>query len=238
MSRFPQKTDKNGSLRQIQKLINKNPELLNTLIKQNLDEEITGLTWLSPLKDDQYAEYRDSDFIIKLGVANLKIPLENFWPNKGPRWDALGKSDKAFFMVESNANIDEMISPLKTIQSNDTFELIDQSIDETKAFIQPTVDVEWTFEYYQYSIRLAHLYFLREVNNIPAYLIFIYFINDESVDGPKTKEEWMTAIQKMKDYLGLTEPHKLSPYIIDLFIDINDIKTGKGVNRLSENKNS
>ena len=59
--------------------------------------------------------------------------------------------------------------------------------------------------------------------HIPAYLIFIYFIGDESVNGPKTKEEWLAAIQVMEKCLGLGR-HKLKKYMADIFIDVKELK--------------
>ena len=57
-------------------------------------------------------------------------------------------------------------------------------------------------------------------------MVNIYFINDKSVNGPKTKEEWLSAIQVMKKYLGVGR-HKLSKYMIDLFIDVEVLKEFK-----------
>lgn len=70
----------------------------------------------------------------------------------------------------------------------------------------------------------AHLYYLREKNKIKAHLLFIYFINDVSVYGPKTKDEWLGAIQTMECYLGLAKNYKLRKYIHDIFIDVNDLR--------------
>jgi len=84
--------------------------------------------------------------------------------------------------------------------------------------------IDWTGTFYQYVNRIAHLYYLREKNKIKAYLLFIYFINDVSVNGPKTKDEWLGAIQTMECYLGLAKKHKLKKYIHDIFIDVSDLR--------------
>ena len=37
------------------------------------------IDWKSPLSSDEYAEYRDEDFLEKLGILNkMKYPLSNF----------------------------------------------------------------------------------------------------------------------------------------------------------------
>ena len=74
-----------GSKKWIQRLVNKKPELLNSQIKRNLnlakDEDIR---WLSPLEDDEYAEYCDQHFIELLCVKLENTPLRDFWPLRDP----------------------------------------------------------------------------------------------------------------------------------------------------------
>jgi hypothetical protein len=53
------------------------------------DEEIE---WLSPITSDEYAEYYDESFLELLGIDNLKVPLRDFWPRSGPRWDGLART--------------------------------------------------------------------------------------------------------------------------------------------------
>lgn len=60
-----------------------------------------------------------------------------------------------------------------------------RSFNETKHFLQAEPGCDWTERFYQYANRLAFLYFLREVNGIEAYLVFLYFLNDPHHDGPK-----------------------------------------------------
>ena len=73
MGRFPQSVGTKGSKKWIQRLINDQPEILNEQIKRNLrfsnDDEIQ---WRSPLKDDNYAEYRDQDVIAR-ALNNIKV---------------------------------------------------------------------------------------------------------------------------------------------------------------------
>ena len=51
-----------------------------------------------------------------------------------------------------------------------------------------------------------------------------FFINDITVHGPKTKDEWFGAIQTMECYLGLAKNYKLKKYIHDIFIDVNVLR--------------
>jgi len=64
---------------------------------------------------------------------------------------------------------------------------------------------------------------LRVLNGIDTYLVNIYFLNDESVDGPSTKEEWQGAITVIKQYLGIPKRNKLEKYMLDIFIDTKNL---------------
>ena len=53
-----------GSLKWIQVIINQYPHIINTKIKSSFSwGKETIIEWVSPLKNDQYAEYRDQAFI-------------------------------------------------------------------------------------------------------------------------------------------------------------------------------
>jgi hypothetical protein len=64
MARFPQTQAEKGSQKWIQKLVNDKPEILNSQICSTLNlPEKENIQWLSPLKNDDYAEYRDQAFL-------------------------------------------------------------------------------------------------------------------------------------------------------------------------------
>ena len=222
MSRIVQPPDGRGSLKDIQILVNENPLLLTKAIRRELKINSREIEWISPLKEDDYAEYRDKSFVERLGIDSLIVPLSDFWPNRGPQWDALGRgNEQDVFLVEAKANIPEVVSPASGAKGK-SLELIQRSLAETRSYLEVNNKVDWSGQYYQYTNRLAHLYFLRVVNNIPAYLIFVYFINDHSVNGPKTIAEWQQALAVMKKYLGISK-HKLSKNIADVFLDVKEI---------------
>ena len=56
--------------------------------------------------------------------------------------------------------------------------------------------VLWTDEMYQTANRLAHLYFLNKELGVKARLIYLIFLNDNTVASRgETKEKWQTAIE-------------------------------------------
>jgi hypothetical protein len=222
MGRFVQKAGSKGSLRNIQVLINNHPTLLTSRIREILRKTI-DVEWLSPKKDDNFAEYRDEAFLKMLNRYPLEVPLERFWPSRGPQWDGLGKSDKDFFLIEAKANIPEILSSPMKAKDERSIRLIEKSLEDTKRFVNSKSKADWSNFFYQYTNRLAHLYYLRHLNGVSAYLIFLYFTGDASVDGhPTTREEWYGAIKLMKEYLGIGRS-KLSPYILDIYIDVSEI---------------
>jgi hypothetical protein len=82
MPRIPQGPAIRGSQEWIQKLLNEKPDLIDSLIKIQLQlAETEEITWYSPLAEDEYAEYRDQAF---LDLLDIKLPNalpSHFWPS-------------------------------------------------------------------------------------------------------------------------------------------------------------
>ncbi len=85
--------------------------------------------------------------------------------------------------------------------------------------------MEWSGTFYQYTNRLAHLFFLRTLNRQPARMVFLDFVDDKDMGGPTSHEEWEGAIKVTEVYLGLPR-HKLRPFVHHVFVDVNDLKQG------------
>lgn len=223
MDRYPQPSDGHGSLRDSQALVNRFADFFTSKIKEQIIIKSERIDWVSPLKDDDYAEYRDNGFIEKIRIQkNLKLSLNDFWPKRGPQWDALGRGkDNELFLVEAKANIEEIVSP-ETKATGKALDLIRKSLDASQKYLTGNNKADWSGTFYQYTNRLTHLYFFRVLNKLPAYLVFVYFIGDDSVSGPRSIEEWNAALTIMKRYLGLNK-HRLSKYVAELFIDVKTI---------------
>ncbi len=225
MGRFPQSKNARGSLKWTQVVVNECPELINAPLREAcaLSTDVR-ISWLSPNLSDDFAEYRDQAFLQLLGVHLEKRPLETFWPNRGPQWDALGRSHSGeLFLVESKAHISEILSP-GTGASAKSKILIERSLKELQSFLRVSPAVDWSAVLYQYTNRLAHLYLLRELNHLPAFLVFLYFVGDREMEGPWTVREWESAIQVVRGVLGLNNRDRLSKYVLDVFIDVTEIK--------------
>jgi hypothetical protein len=228
MSREPQNLANLGSQKWLQILVNERADLINGALALafNLKSQ-EDVRWLSPLRNDEYAEYRDACALDLLGIDLKERALNHFWPAKGPQWDALavaGQSPSKPILVEAKSHLCELCSTACGAKGQ-SLELIEGSLAATRTFLGSTTRINWSKSYYQYANRLAHLYLLRELNHLDAYLVFVYFLNDDEMGGPRTEDEWKMVIELAERSLGVCG-HRLSQFAPKIFIDVNDLRRG------------
>ena len=178
MGRFIQDSDMYGSQKDLQILINEKKDLLDQDLSSIMKKNI-NVTWKSPLETDQFAEYRDDEFLRILNLdSRIVVPLEEFWPKRGPQWDALGVDNKTVFLVEAKAHVPEIVSPPTGAGPESKSRIMD-TFAEVKEYLNANNSIDWAGTFYQYTNRIAHLYYLRVLNGIDAYLVNIYFLNDK-----------------------------------------------------------
>jgi hypothetical protein len=211
-TRFPQSPNGKGSQRWIQLLVNDHPKLLDRAIG------IGRIAWTSPLRSDDFAEYRDGAAFDRMGATLAKRPLNAFWPDGGPQWDALGRADSGeFIILEAKAHIPEMFS--KPCGAGATsLKRIVRSLDEVKHAMRARPGLDWSQRFYQYANRLAHAYLLNRANLLPARLVFLNLIGDPDMDGPETRASWEAAIEVVHEALGIRS--RVPSYVQDIFIDV------------------
>lgn len=219
MSRIPQLAGKRGSLKWIQSAINDHWETLEQPIAQGLGGERT-IEWRSPLEADEFAEYRDGDFLDVVGLSRLRPDLTSFWPARGPQWDALGVTERAdVLLIEAKAHVGEMCSPA-TGAGEASRKIIEERLSACAGSLGARAGhAPWTDQFYQLGNRLAHLQFLRD-RDVSAYLVLVNFINDEDMRGPTTREAWEAAYQVALHVMGLGARHPLSRYVIHVYPDV------------------
>jgi hypothetical protein len=211
-----------GSQKWIQNAVNRKPQLLlGALQRCGAIGPRTTVTWASPLAADDYREYKDSAALDAIGVkaTALKVPLSDFWPARGPVWDAMGvTSDGKPVLIEAKAHIPEAASPSSKASSQKSIDLIARSLENARKFYSPRAKATWNGLFYQYANRLAHQYFLKELNGIESELVFVYFLNADDVLGPMSEKEWSGAIRLIHAVLGL--PKDLKAFgVYDAFVD-------------------
>lgn len=234
MPKYPRDKGRKGSEKWLQKVVNECPYLLDREIYHKLMPSPSKIQWLSPLEADNYSEYSDKDFLDRLEISLLKFHLNKFWPDNGPRWDGLGKTDREqILLVEAKSHVAELVS---TTGASDPSSLkrIHYSLNETKQYIHRVSDkpVHWHTGVFQYANRLAHLYLLRVLNGLDAYLVLLCFLNDKEREAddthvPETPAEWEAVIKYQDRLMGIRQRHPLSDRIIHVFIDVNDIEANQ-----------
>lgn len=217
--RVPQSTGTKGSLKWMQRLVAEVPDFFRGGSPPGLTPPSDPLEWVSPLSSDQWAEYRDGDFLDRIGHGSLKQALSAFWPTNGPQWDGLAVSALGeVVLVEAKANIPELHSACGA--SLPSRGRIDTALTETATALGTVVTPAWTDTYYQYANRLAHLHFLRK-NGVQAQMLFIYFVGDGDVRGPMSKADWQTALTEMYKALGLAQK---PGGVVDAFVSVEPLR--------------
>lgn len=199
-----------GSQRDIQWLFNdsRNRNLLEDKLKSRITE------WLSPINHDDYQEYQDKQFMRKIGLGEYSNELTGkFWPNRGPVWDGLAKTDDGTILLfEAKAHISELFGGGMKARAQKSRDAILEALHKTARHIGADFDaVAWTDTMYQTANRLAHLYFLNVLLNkrhrlneepIKAKLIYLIFLNDKTVPSSgETEKTWRTAIDIADRYI-------------------------------------
>ena len=200
-----------GSLMWLQRAIETRRDLL-------LPPRVSEIEWRSPLRSDEFAEYRDAAFLKRLELDHLADALETFWPRRGPQWDALGKAGDKVFLVEAKAHVGEFLSP-PSKASDASLRKIDAAFERVRTDIGAWNSTRWSEVLFQYANRIAHLWFLRE-NGVDARLVFVSFINDREMDGPASEAVWAAAFDVADHALGLSPGHKLKPFIHHVHPDV------------------
>ena len=100
MPRISQGSALKGSQKWIQKFVNEKPDLLNSLIRTQLDLPSTEkIRWHSPIAEDEYAEYQDQAFLDPLDIKLLDVYLRISGLREGHGWIAWGNLDKAYYYM-------------------------------------------------------------------------------------------------------------------------------------------
>ena len=201
-----------GSLKWIQRAVAERWPALEAPIVEPLGGG-ASVVWVSPLADDDHAEYRDAAFLARLRLSHLDGALAAFWPTRGPQWDALALVDgRKPILVEAKSHIAEFRTPATGAGATSRAHIA-RSLAEVAVALGSAHGGRWPDQFYQFANRLAHLFFLRS-NGVDAYLLLVGFLNDTEMDGPTSAEAWQAAYRVAGHALGLRHRHSLRPYIL------------------------
>jgi|tagenome__1003787_1003787.scaffolds.fasta_scaffold20221750_2 hypothetical protein len=68
--------------------VNCEPKLLSAAVLGR--RSAASIVWRGPLAARHFAEYKDRQFLTAVDRGELAEQLAEWWPESGPRWDALG----------------------------------------------------------------------------------------------------------------------------------------------------
>lgn len=224
MPRRPRPPQTKRSERWLRVMVNERTAELNQYVSSAFGWGNEILDWRSPVQNDGYAEYYDREFLERLGVNDLIMPLDEFWPKSGPRWDGLARTQSGkFILVEAKAYIEEAVD-FKSKASPDSLRRIEARLDEAKSAFRANPSACWCAPLYQMANRLAHLYYLAGINKKDAYLVFLDFANAPDVEHPASRGQWQGATRLAHKILGLKD-NRITRRVATIIIDLNDQKS-------------
>jgi hypothetical protein len=197
-----------GSQLHTQVYVNRRPDEVTAAIREELSTlpRDAALTWVSPLAERGYAEYQDTGFLRAVGLEELAPSLGDFWPARGPVWDALavveaGSDRPGVLLVEGKSYPDELFG--RGCQATEpSRSQIAAALRRTQRWVGLDEDAErWMGRLYQTANRLAHLYWLSEVVGVQAWLVHLLFVGDPH--RGTTREQWVAAMEAANAELGL-----------------------------------
>jgi hypothetical protein len=208
-----------GSQLQTQIYVNRRQSELNKAIQAavpSLSVQEPALIWVSPIQADSFREYHDAEFLSAVGLEVLTPLLENFWPSRGPHWDALAVVQRStrepgVLLLEAKSYPEEFQGGGLKATSPSSKKKSARALKATQDWlaIPESKRDTWTGSHYQTANRLAHLYWLRQVAGIDAWLVHLLVVNDPTFKGtPRAK--WRSGVNQMKRTLGIDEgfvPH-------------------------------
>jgi hypothetical protein len=140
----------------------------------------------------------------------------------------IGNAANERFLVEAKAHIAEVVTS-PTAAAGSSLRRIRSRLRAVKRALGSRAKSDWTGPFYQYTNRLAYLNWLHD-RGVRAYLVSVYFTNAPDVPRPVSKPEWQGALAVIHSYLGLSQQHRLKRFVVDVFIDVPELKdSGAGI---------
>jgi hypothetical protein len=191
-----------GSQLQLQIYANRRAGEINDSIGRAIGLDATSFEWVSPREDAAFREYRDSEFLRRLGYDNLLAELRTFWPARGPRWDGLLRCGRSIILVEAKSYPGEVRG--RGCMAGDRLDSrnrIISALAETATYLRVPMSDVWLGSLYQYANRLANAAFLRR-QGIDAFLCNVCFTDDPNPGRRTSVVQWRQSIVDLKTEIG------------------------------------
>ncbi len=136
---------------------------------------------MSPRVEESYLEYRDTEFFgTRRAWQACVASSTKFWPRGGPCWDALARIEGGCILIEAKSHVSEIYgSGCKA--SPESMVKIDDALEKTQSWLGVPPEIDWTKRLYPSANRYMSLYFLREIAGVRAFLINVYFLDNDPI---------------------------------------------------------
>jgi hypothetical protein len=201
-----------GSRLQIQRAVEENRRALDdAILGAFADLAGAELEWRSPLAQDGYREYRDSEFLARIGRSDLGRALSAFWPRRGPFWDALAvvhrpERPDGVLLVEAKAHPDEIErgtgSAATAPESTATIMSALAWLAADLGVLDADLEQWMRGPGYQHVNRVAYARWLNE-QGVDTWLVHVLFANDRT-HRPSAPAELEAAMARVGDELRLS----------------------------------
>lgn len=158
----------------------------------------------------------------------LQEEWNKFWPTGSGihNWDAVGwvrsAQGRELLLIEAKGHINEMKTSCGA-KDPGSRRKIRQAFEIVKRDLRVSEEKDWMRKYYQFTNRVAALYFLHK-QGIPAQLLFLYFVGDRSSrtrECPQSNDEWQAPLTALSEHVGISKGHLLGDRIHKLFLTVD-----------------
>jgi hypothetical protein len=206
-----------GSQLQVQIYVNRRSGDLTEAVLgalPSLARQTRKICWTVPLEHEGFAEPKDEAFLRAVGWGDLAAELAEFWPARGPVWDALAVAvlpdRRPGVVLAEGKSYPEEFRGVGAKAGDVSRDKISNAIAATQHWLgaEEAPDL-WLGDLYQSANRLAHLYWLREVAQVEAWLVYLLF-TDDYTHRAASREEWDEAIPLVDEDLGLASHSEIA----------------------------
>jgi hypothetical protein len=208
-----------GSQLQVRLYVNERADALTAAVLDQmhaLAKRTESLEWRAPLAP-KFEEPRDGAFLVAVGREDLAESLREFWPARGPVWDALAVvhlrgGGQGILLCEGKSHPAEIYGG-GTKASEGSRTRIAAALAATQDWLGVPRDAERWMDplrpeqpghsaVYQSANRYAHLYWLRKHAGVEAWLCHLLFVDDPTY-GATPRALWEQKLPEIERDLEL-----------------------------------
>lgn len=221
----PDKSPEESASRGLGQLVHRHADRLMDILTHASRGGIQApVQWVVPEEGAVSGALSGEAALDRLGVHLHERPLASFWPNGGPRWDAVGRdaAGAAVFLHVRASILDLVSAPAEHGRTERVWAA--DSVEQMRERLGAEGPLDWAATFFGLTSRLAHLHLLRELNGVEAWIVCVHLTSEpggEPGDEPGAhlaESEWFPHLRTM--YRGLGLPPLIRPdRLLDVFLE-------------------